>query len=172
MLCLVLRPDGFQRESFWEEVAESLFRQRALLKLLAGKRRKSRHLSEAASTRLKQRLNDFVRFKALRQLVADHRQHMHLMESLEQELQKSKLNRARSVPGSFIQPTSGVSEEAKMNGNIIFDTLDRDKKGYITIEDLKPFFKHTDRVEHAFKVLQLPVCSVLSSSVRLKERAR
>jgi hypothetical protein len=81
------------------------------------------------------------------------------MSSLETELEKSKSkknNQQLNTPVGFAE--SVVSDEAKINGNIIFDTLDRDKKGFITQDDVKPFFKHKNRYDHAFRILQLPVC--------------
>jgi Ca2+-binding EF-hand superfamily protein len=44
----------------------------------------------------------------------------------------------------------------------VFDQLDRDKKGYITKDDLNGFFKTEDKKDTAYEILQKPVCITFS----------
>lgn len=195
-------------QRFWEEVAESLFRQRVLLKLLTAEEsvldrlKSSRSDSEDSegspaperSEQLgnvkveevdspdaapkpvprisksdvqdarfqvaRERLGGLVSFKKIRQLYRNHATQMHLFDNLAKKEDAIKLARMRHAEIRQAAPGSSayrISAEAKIDGNMIFEGLDLDKKGYIVLDDLSGFFKADEKKKKAFKLLQLPV---------------
>eukprot|EP01122_Echinamoeba_exundans_P005009 TRINITY_DN15194_c0_g1_i1.p1 TRINITY_DN15194_c0_g1~~TRINITY_DN15194_c0_g1_i1.p1 ORF type:complete len:791 (-),score=144.45 TRINITY_DN15194_c0_g1_i1:30-2402(-) len=196
-------------QRFWEQVAESLFRQRVLLKLLAAeqsvfdrlrsdrssssssdpdrddqksqgdkKQKKASissdqiDLSPPISPRIlkpqvqdarfqvaRERLGSLVSFKKIRQLYRNHRTQMHLFDELPKNEDAIKLARMKHAEIRQAAPGSSayrISAEAKIDGNLIFEGLDIDKKGYVVAEDLQGFFKREEKRKKAFKMLQLP----------------
>jgi hypothetical protein len=202
-------------QRFWEQVAESLFRQRVLLKLLAAEqsvfdrlrsdkssssssdsegadskplddRKRTQasvssdrtDFSPAISPRIlkpqvqdarfqvaRERLGSLVSFKKIRQLYRNHRTQMHLFDELPKNEDAIKLARMKHAEIRQAAPGSSayrISAEAKIDGNLIFEGLDIDKKGYIVAEDLQCFFKREEKRKKAFKMLQLPVRGAFS----------
>lgn len=199
-------------QRFWEQVADSLFRQRVLLKLLANEEQVMNRLKssphdsddeidppqrhsqgdskadpklpsivvqgpesepltsrrprkeEVQKARLevaKERLGSLVSFKKIRQLYRNHRTQMHLFDRLPKNEDGIKLARMRHAEIRQAAPGSSayrISAEAKIDGNLIFEALDIDKKGFLVPEDLESFFRGEEKRKKAFKILQLPVC--------------
>lgn len=172
------------KKKFWTNVADSLFRQRLILKFLAAKRKyRGAQLSNAAAKdqsvtsdaigaatgvgrqatartlAARERLSRLVSFRRIRQIYDNHQSQASLLEALRPKDDR-RVAREKNAVLQTAKAGSGASKislEAKVDGNRVFEILDIDKKGYITVADMVGFFKEEAKEERSFRILQPPV---------------
>jgi hypothetical protein len=172
------------KKKFWTNVADSLFRQRMVLKFLAGKRKyrgaqlpdQAAHQQSATSDAIggslgvsrqatartlaaRERLTRLVSFKRIRQLYDNHQTQQNILDVLRPKDGKQMMREKGAVikAAKLGTDASKISVEAKIDGNRVFDILDIDKKGYLVPQDLVGFFNDAAKEQRAFKILQPPV---------------